>query len=164
MELAGINPDTLKTVSHDVEMSRKVSYLDYIKALLPQQRRDAIFHLALRAWGTDIPRFLDYPKLADELAKLGIWGLREADKCHEVGPVEFVRKRCTAPLTYYLYGEGEASKYDEGGSGYFVEAHILAVIGNKPSREGGDISVEDMWFRIESIDDPQDNAIPLIVP
>ena len=41
--LAGIDPDTLETVGHNVEMSRKTPYLDYIKALMPQQRRDAIF-------------------------------------------------------------------------------------------------------------------------
>jgi hypothetical protein len=44
--LAGIDPDTLETISHNVEMSRHVPYLDYIKALMPQQRRDAIFDLA----------------------------------------------------------------------------------------------------------------------
>ncbi len=161
--LAGIDPETLETVSHNVEMSRKTLYLDYIKALMPQQRRDAIFDLAQLSWGTDNPRFLDHPKLAPELQRLGISGLGTADRCHEVGPVEFNGGRCTAPLTYYLYGEGELSKYDEGDLGYFVEVHILAGIGNKPSG-GGDISIENMWFRIDSIDDPEDNAIPLLVP
>jgi hypothetical protein len=42
LELAGINPDTLGTVSHNVEISRRVPYLDYLRALMPQQRRDAI--------------------------------------------------------------------------------------------------------------------------
>jgi hypothetical protein len=51
LELVGINPDTLETVSHDVGISRRVPYLDYIKALLPQQRRDAIFDLARVTWG-----------------------------------------------------------------------------------------------------------------
>jgi hypothetical protein len=55
------------------------------------------------------------------------------------------------------------SKYNEDGFGYYVEVHILARIGNKPSG-GGDISIEKMWFRIYSIDDPEDNAIPLLVP
>ncbi len=130
---------------------------------MPQQRRDAIFDLAQLSWGTDNPRFLDHPKLAPELQRLGISGLGTADRCHQVGPVEFKRGRCTAPLTYPLYGEGELSKYDEGDLGYFVEVHILAGIGNKPSG-GGDISIENMWFRIDSIDDPEDNAVPLLVP
>jgi hypothetical protein len=68
--LAGIEPDTLETVNHNVEISRDIPYLDYLKALLPQQRRDAIFDLAKLAWGIDNPRFLDYPKLAPELRKL----------------------------------------------------------------------------------------------
>ena len=161
--LAGINPDTLETVSHNVKMSRNILYLDYIKALMPQQRRDAIFDLAQLAWGTDNPKFLDHPKLAHELQKLGISELGEADRCHEVGPVEFNGGRCTAPLTYPLYGEGELSKYEENGLGYFVEVHILAGIGNKPSG-GGDISIENMWFRTALIDGPEDNAIPLLVP
>jgi hypothetical protein len=161
--LAGINPDTLKTVSHNVEMSRDIPFLDYIKAVLPQQRRDAIFDLAELVWGSDNPKFLDYPKLAPELQRLGISELQEADRCHEVGPVEFEGGRCTAPLMYSLFGEGELSKYDEHGLGYFVEVHILACIGNNPSG-GGEISIENMWFRIESIDDPEDNAIPLLVP
>jgi hypothetical protein len=164
LELAGINPDTLETVSHDVEMSRGVPYLDYLKALMPQQRRDAIFDLTQLAWGANNPQFLDHPRLADELAKLGIRDLRTTVYCQQVGPVEFKAGRCTAPLTYPLYGDGEASKYDEGGFGYFVEVHILANIANKPGAAGGDISMQDMWWRIESIDDPQDNAIPLIVP
>jgi hypothetical protein len=107
---------------------------------------------------------LDHPRLAAELAWLGIWDLRIVDKCEEVGPVEFKAGRCTAPLTYPLYGDGEASKYDEDGLGYFVEVDILASIANKPGAAGGDISIQDLWWRIESIDDPQDNAIPLIVP
>jgi hypothetical protein len=43
--LAGINPDTLKTLSNN-RRQRKALYLDYIKSLMPQQRRDAIFELA----------------------------------------------------------------------------------------------------------------------
>jgi hypothetical protein len=34
--LLGIDPDTLETVAHNVEMARKIPYLDYIKGLLPQ--------------------------------------------------------------------------------------------------------------------------------
>jgi hypothetical protein len=161
--LAGINPDTLETVSHNVEMSRNILYLDYIKALMPQQRRDAIFDLAQLAWGTDNPKFLDHPRLAHELQKLGISELGEACQGHWVGPVEFNGGRCTAPLTYPLYGEGELSKYEENGLGFFVEVHILVGIGNKPSG-GGDISIENMWFRTDLMDNPEDNAIPLLVP
>jgi hypothetical protein len=145
-------------------MSRNIPYLDYLKTLMPQQRRDAIFELARLTWGNDNPQFLDHPRLANELAKLGIRDLRITDLCEHVGPVEFKTGRCTAPLTYPLYGDGEASKYDEGGLGYFVEVHILASFGNKSEAGGGDISVQDMWWRIESIDDPKDAAIPLIVP
>ena len=36
--LAGINPDTLETVSHNVETSRNIPYLDWLKALMPQER------------------------------------------------------------------------------------------------------------------------------
>jgi hypothetical protein len=141
----------------------KTPYLDYIKALMPQQRRDAIFDLAQLAWGTNNPRFLDHPKLAPELQRLGISGLNTADRCHEVGPVEFRGGRCTATLTYPLYGEDDLWKDDEDDLGYYVEVHILARIGNKPSG-GGDISIEEMWFRIDSINDPEENAIPMLVP
>src|SRR5262249_17405528 len=103
------------------------------------------------------------PTLARELARLEMRDLREGDLAHRVGPVVFNGGQCTAPLTYYLYGEGELSKYDEGGSGYFAEVHILAGIGNKPGG-GGDISIENMWFRIYSLDDPKDSGIPLLVP
>ena len=160
------------TFWHDVGRARKMPYLDYLKALLPQQRREAIFHLADVAWGTEIPTrsglpsnplFLNHPKLAPELARLEIRDLWETYQAHQVGPVEFNGGRCTAPLTYYLYGEGELSKYDEGGSGYFAEVHILAGIGNKPGG-GGDISIENMWFRIYSLDNPEDHGIPLLVP
>ena len=98
---------------------------------------------------------LNQPRLADELASLEIWDLDIADKCQEVAPVEFKAGRCTAPLTYPLYGEGEASKYDEGGFGYNVEVDILAGIADKRGAGGGDISIQDIWWRIESIDDPQ---------
>ena len=54
-------------------------------------------------------------------------------------------------------------KYDEDGLGYFVEVHILASIANKPGATGGDISIQDLWWRIESIDDPRGDEIPLIV-
>jgi hypothetical protein len=108
-------------------------------------------------------KFLGQAKLAPELQKLGIWDLRQTEPIHEVGPVEFNRGRCTAPLTYFLYGDGELSKHDEDRLGYVVEVHILAGIDNKPP-EGGDISIQNVWFRIDSIDDPQDDAIPLVVP
>jgi hypothetical protein len=160
---AGINPDTLETVSHNVEMSRNIPYLDGLQAFMPQQRREAIFDLAELAWGIDNPKFLDHSELASELQKLGIWDLRGPEPLPEVGPVEFNRGRCTVPLTYYLYGDSELSKYDERSLGYYVEVHILAAIGNKPSG-GGDISIQNMWFRIDSIDDPQDDGIPLLVP
>jgi hypothetical protein len=39
-----------------------------------------------------------------------------------------------------------------------VLLHILAHIGNKPSG-GGDISIEDMSFRIHSIDDPEEYSV-----
>ena len=163
LKLAGINPDTLKTVSHDVKMSRGVPYLDYLKALMPQQRRDGIFELARVTWG-DTPPLADHARLANELARLGIRNLGTAIYCQQVGPVEFNAGRCTAPVTYPLYGEGEDSKYDEDGLGYFVEVHILANIANKAGAAGGDISIQDLWWHIESIDDPQDDQIPLIVP
>jgi hypothetical protein len=40
---------------------------------------------------------------------------------------------------------------------------FVQSIGNKPSG-GGDISIEEMWFRMDSIDDPEENAIPMLVP
>jgi hypothetical protein len=56
---AGIDPDTLETVSHSreklIHRLRESVYLDYLKALLPQQRREEIFHLADVAWGTEAP-------------------------------------------------------------------------------------------------------------
>jgi hypothetical protein len=174
---AGIDPDTLEAVSHTRAELRhrllKSPYLDYLKALLPQQRREAIFHLTDVAWGTEVPSrrpdssttplFLNHPKLAPELARLEISDLCEADLAHQVGRIEFAAGQCTAPIWYPLYGEGEYSKYDEGGSGYYVEVPILAGIGNKPGG-GGDIWVQDLWFRIDSIDDPEDHGIPLLVP
>ena len=48
--------------------------------------------------------------------------------------------------------------------GYYVQVHVLAGIGNRPGG-GGDIWIDDLWFRIESIDDPPSEAtIPLLVP
>jgi hypothetical protein len=55
------------------------------------------------------------------------------------------------------------SRYNEDDLGYYVEVHILARIGNKPSG-GGDISIENMWFRIDSLNDPEDSFIPMLVP
>jgi hypothetical protein len=162
LELAGIDPDTLETVSHNAEIPRRVPYLEYLKALMPQLRRDAIFDLCKLAWGIDNPKFMDHPKLAPELQKLGISELSEPDLAHQVGPVEFNGEQCTAPLTYYLYGEGELSKYYEDGLGYYVEVHILSRIVNKPSGSGG-ISIENMWFRIDSIDNPPENEDLLLV-
>jgi hypothetical protein len=119
--------------------------------------------MARLAWGTNNPKFLDHPKLAPELQGLGISELAEGDPACQVGPVEFDGRRCTAPLTYSLYGEGEVSKYGEDSLAYFVEVHILAGVGNKPSG-GGDISIEGMWFRIDPLDDSEDRAIPILVP
>jgi hypothetical protein len=155
---AGIDPDTLDTVSHNTQMSRILPYLDYLKALMPQQQRDAIFDLSRRAWGTDNPKFLAHPKLAPELERLGISELCEADLCHQVGPVNFNEGRCTAPLTYYLYGDGER----ESDFGYYVEVHILAGIGNKAAG-GGEISVGGTWMRTQFIDDPEENPDPILI-
>jgi hypothetical protein len=169
---SGIDPKTLKTVRPYLERLRHSLYLDYLKALLPCQRREAIFHLADVVFGTEVPRrlgslsnplFINHPKLAPELAGFGIKDLCEAARTHQVGPIEFAAGQCTAPIWYTLYGEGEDSKYDEGGFGHCVEVHILAGVGNKPGG-GGDIWVQDLWSRIDSIDDPLENWIPLLVP
>src|SRR5258708_4385232 len=107
-------------------------YLDYLEALLPQQRREAIFRLADRAFGANPggldghPRFMSHPKLAPELARLEIRHLGIADLYHVVGPVEFVGGGATAPIMYPLYGGGNESSF-----GYYVQVHILAGIGNK---------------------------------
>ena len=93
LALAGIGPDGRKVVSH--EISRKISYLDYLKRLMPQQRGDAIFDLAQRSWGTGNPKFLDHAKLASELERLSISELAEADLACQVGPVEFDGRRST---------------------------------------------------------------------
>jgi hypothetical protein len=161
---AGIDPDTLETVAYDAEVARKMPYLDYLRSLLPQQRREAIFDLAGLAWGKDNPLFMSHPKLASELRRLGIRELGIADPRYEVGPIEFAGGGATAPVLYPLYGGGKDSQYDKGGLGYYVPVHILAGIGNK-SGVGGDIWVQDLWFRVESIDDPpSDTTIPLLVP
>jgi hypothetical protein len=169
---AGIDPDTLETVSHDAEMAQKIPYLDYLQALLPQQRRDAIFNLSYLDWWPEMgrpagnPPFFNHPKLAPELARLEIRELGIGDHCHQVGPVEFAGGRCTAPIMYPLYGCGydEDGNFDKDSFGYYVEVHLLAGIGNKPGG-GGDIWVQDLWFRIENIDEPpSDTTIPLLVP
>jgi hypothetical protein len=69
------------------------------------------------------------------------------------------------PIMYPLYGGGDCGPEINffGSLGYYVEVHLLATIGNKPEG-GGAIWVQDLWFRIESIDDPQDDTIPLLVP
>jgi hypothetical protein len=42
---------------------------------------------------------------------------------------------------------------------------ILLFVGGLPGRSGaGDISIEGMWFRIDSLDDPEECGIPLLVP
>lgn len=65
--------------------------------------------------------------------------------------------------SFILYtGEGECSKYDEDGLGYYVQIHILAGIGNKPGG-GGDIRILDLWFRTELIDKPSAEMIPILV-
>ena len=98
---AGIHPITLETVSYAmVKFRHKLRdslYLHYLKALLPQQRREEIFHLADVAWGTEVPSrrpdssttplFLNHPTLAPELVRLEIRDLRAT--YYEVGPVEF---------------------------------------------------------------------------
>ena len=162
----GIDPDTFKPVSHDAGMAREMPYLDFLQALLPQQRREAIFDLASVVWranpgGLDgNPLFMGHPKLAPELARLGIRELGEGYRCHEVGPVEFAGGRCTAVVLYHLYGGGDGVER----LGYYVQIHILGGIGNKPGG-GGDIRILDLWFRTESIDDPpSDTTQPLLVP
>lgn len=159
----GINPDTMETLEHDREMASKMPYLDYLRRLLPQQQREAIVDFARLVWGTDNPLFLGHPKLAPELQRLGITELGISDFCPQPGPVKFEGDKCTAPILYPLYGEGKDSQYDKDGLGYYVEVHIVAGIGNRPGG-GGDIWIEALWFRIESIDDPpSDTTIPLLV-
>jgi hypothetical protein len=161
----GVDPDTLETVAYDAAKAPKMPYLDYLETLRPQQRRDAIYRLSELAWGTDNPLFMDHPKLASELQRLGISELRIVDPCHQVGPVEFAGGRCTAPIWYPLYGNGydEDGNFDNGPT-YYVKVHILAGIANKPSGDGA-IWVEDLWARFENIDEPPSGtSITLLVP
>jgi hypothetical protein len=160
---AGMDPDTLQAVAHDTEMASKMPYLDYLKCLLPQQRREAIYDLSSVAWGTKDPLFMSHPKLQPELQRLGIKDLHISDLCHQVGPVELDGNWCTAPIIYPLYG-GHDSPRDKG-FGYYVQVHVLASIGNLPGG-GGDITIEDLWSRIELIDwnASSDTASPLLVP
>ena len=188
MIAAGIDPDTFDAVSHDREMSHQISYLDYLQALLPQQRRKVIFDLSEFVWGENNPNFLLHPKLAPELERLGISELYIGELPHDVGPVEFNEGRLTATLTYYLYGNGndngrgvsnsswaaayidllrELTGRDDNlevpdNMGYFVEVHVLARVDNKPDG-GGEISVEEVWMRTQFIDDPEEDPDPVLL-
>jgi hypothetical protein len=158
----GVDPETLDTVPFDAKPTRKIPYLGYLQTLLPQQRSEAIYDLAELAWGGGGPKpigFFGHPKLAPELARLEIRDLGIGDRCHQVGPVEFTGGRCTALIRYPLYNAGDGLD----SLGYYVEVHILAGITNKPGG-GGDIQISDLWFRIEDIDEPSEDSIPLLVP
>jgi hypothetical protein len=54
----------------------------------------------------------------------------------------------------FVGSEGRVLYLGSFNDGY-VEVRILAGIANKPSGDG-DISIEDMWVRIDSIDDPEE--------
>jgi hypothetical protein len=168
----GIDPDEAPggyTVDPWLKHQPGVLYLDYLRTLTTHDQQQAIFYLAERAWGSDNPKFLAHPELAAELEKFGISDLIEADRAHWVGPVEFHNGRCTAPLTYYLYGSAPNWMHPELGPdffgtepSFFVEVHILAEIGNGRKGEGT-IAIRNIWFYIDSVCYPQFDSIPELV-
>ena len=79
-----------------------------------------------------------------------------ADLIHsdtECGPVELQEDRCTAPLTYKLYGFFPKEEDESSEAKYYVEVHILACISDRAPDGTGGLSVEDMSFSIIPIED-----------
>src|SRR5262245_3091744 len=79
----GIDPETREPLPYelyDEEMVHKPPYLDYLRALLPKQQKNAIFGLIPQpAWLWENPTYLQHPKLAAELKAQGIAKLISMD-------------------------------------------------------------------------------------
>jgi hypothetical protein len=91
--------DAEKRALNDLQ---KDGYVNYLRALTPLKRSDAICDLAELTWGTDNPKFLSNPQLAAALRQSSIADLILSGT--ESGPVELQEDRCTAPIMYKLYG------------------------------------------------------------
>jgi hypothetical protein len=66
---SGIDPDTLEAVGHDAEMARKMPYLDYLRRLLPQQRREAIFRFSRTGLGDRKSTLYESPRTRSRITK-----------------------------------------------------------------------------------------------
>jgi hypothetical protein len=150
----GIKPDNDATVrpwqSRTVSFSPcqpPASYLDWLQALLPVPRHDAISDLLQRAWGMENDPPLNDPGLASLVSELIKRGVTVTDLyCDSsyVGSVECKRERCTAHLVYACYAHQKGD--DAAGDGSEVELHVLADITEQP-----DLSIKSIWYRIEAI-------------
>jgi hypothetical protein len=153
--------DAEKRALNDLQ---KDGYVNYLRALTPLKRSNAICDLAEHTWGTDNPKFLSHPQLAAALRQPSI-----ADLIHsatECGPVELQEDRCTASIMYKLYGFFPKEEDESSEAKYYVEVHILACISDRAPAGTGDVagglSVEDMWFSIIPIEDHEATNLMIV--
>jgi hypothetical protein len=154
----GIDPDTCETVSFR-PWQPPTSYLDWLRALLPEPRHDAISDLMQRAWGLENDPPLNDPGLASLVSELIKRGVTLSDLyCDSsyVGSVECKRERCTAHLVYNCYAHQRGD--DAAGAGSEIELHILADIIEQPN-----LSIKSIWYRIDRIEAIADLEEPMLL-
>jgi hypothetical protein len=153
--------DAEKRILNDLQ---KHGYVDYLRALTPLKRSDAICDLAKHTWETEDSKFLSHPQLAAALRQSSIADLIYSET--ECGPVELQEDRCTAPITYKLYGFFPKEENENSEAKYYVEVHILACISDRaPSGSAdvaGGLSVEDMSFSIIPIEDHETTNLMIV--
>jgi hypothetical protein len=159
----GIDAETWEPLPYepyDEEMAHKPLYLEYLRALLPGQQQDAIYHLIRPDWLRENPKYLLHPTLAAEIKAHGMRDLIFMDGARiNLGVPDFSAGRCTVPLGFCL--EEDRAHYDD--QGYLVEVHLLVRIENRPGGGGEIAAIEDAWMRTQLHIGTEEDHSPVVI-
>jgi hypothetical protein len=151
---------------------QKNGYVNYLRMLTPLNRRNAIFDLAERVWGSDDPKFLTHAQLGATATALGIARLGYLG--HTVGPVALEGDRCRVPITYEF---GDSPRKDELlaaksiddeilDTKYYIKIQMLVCVSDTAAIGASDIgcelSIENMWFSIVPIEDYEQSRLAIV--
>jgi len=157
------NQDEVKAEEEALSALKEDGYLNYLRALTPAKRCNAVFDLADLTWGIDNPKFLSHPQLTVSLMQSGI-DLVYSE--HEVGPVELDGDHGTASITYTFYGFLSTGEEEIPEAISCVEIDILACVSDRSASDSDDVdaqlTIKGLWFSIIPIEDHEEGNLMIV--
>ena len=133
------NQDLVNAEKEALSELKKNGYLNYLRALTPDKRRDAIWDLSDVTWGLDNAEFLSHGELGTALTQAGVHLIYSE---HEVSPVQLYDDYGTASMSYTFYGYPPREQDEISEAICCVEVNILACISDVSESGSDDVGAQ----------------------